>query len=156
MSTLPTSTRLSYLLTVLVCAVILTDFALPGTSYTSEINYVKKERQQYYNAAGNFHYTYKVVTDSHSFIVNETLGPVLYSGAPISYRCSPIFNQVNSYQALGSDSFSTHSMRWVSGLILPLFLVLITLLTWRLRWNISNFYFILQVILAANLIYLLY
>ena len=144
-----------YLLTIALAAVIFIDFELPGKAVTNEILEIKKERQQYYNAAQNFHYTYKIVTAEHSFTVSEDFAKEVSIGEKVEYAVSYLFNEVNRYASAQGEHSSIHSFRWVSGLILPLLTVIIMLLAMKYPGRLSIVSFVFQVLLIADLIYLI-
>ena len=87
----------SYAFFGFIALFILADFALPGKNYTKEIVELRTERQKYFNAAGNSHLTYKVITDEHKFLVKEDFVQPELKGKQIEYTVSPLFKEVNWY-----------------------------------------------------------
>ena len=150
------TTYISFVATLLVSLLILADFFIPGTTHHQEITRVEKARQQYYNAAGNSHYSFRVISPTHSFPVSESLGTALYSGDSISFQTSPVFAQINWSQTQASEQKHRHSLRLFSGLILPLLCIILITLIHRKGWKADTFIFVLQVMLVADLVYLLY
>ena len=144
-----------YLLTIALAALIFVDFELPGKAVTGEILEIKKERQQYYNAAQHFHYTYKIVTAEHGFTVSQSFAKEVGVGEKIDYTVSILFHEVNRYTSVQGEHSGIHSFRWVSGLILPLLTVIIMLLAMKYPGRLGIVSFVFQVLLIADLIYLI-
>ncbi len=144
-----------YVLTIVASTIILADFLLPGKAVTSSIADIKKERQQYYNAARNFHYTYKIVTDEDSFTVSADFAKETAIGQEVTYSLSPLFKEVDGYAVLDTKASGLHSFRLLSGLVFPLLCIVVMLLTLRRLNNMSILSFVFQVLLVADLIYLL-
>ena len=136
--------------------IILIDFITPGTTYEQEIIQIKKTLQRYYNAGGNYHYTYKVVTSDNEFLIDEDHAALAPEGKPITYSLSPIFNQTNWYLTSTSGNKSYHSLRLASGLIMPLLYILALIVAFRFNYRLGKLLFIMQILLIADLIFLLY
>ncbi|WP_245759831.1 hypothetical protein [Robiginitalea myxolifaciens] len=134
---------------------ILVDFVAPGTSYEKEIQEVRKTLQRYYNAGGNYHYSYKVITADHEFLIDEDLVKSAIKGQLVGYTISPIFSQTNWCRLPGSTQKSYHSLRLASGLILPLIFLLVLFISFRFKKRIGTLVFILQILVLADLIFLL-
>lgn len=147
-------TLLTYAIPVLIALVIILDFTLPGKMYTEKVVKIKYERQQYYNAGGNYHYSYEVVTPSHQFSVAEAFAKEA-KGKLIKYSVSLIFKEVNRYSAADSSINNVHSFRIASGLIFPLIVILILFLCYKYKKNWGTLLFVLQVILLADLFLLM-
>lgn len=139
----------------LVALVILVDFILPGRIIHDEIINVQKERQQYYNAARNYHYSYKVITSKHKFLVTEDFAELELINEKIEYSVSPIFKEVNWYRLLSSENKSFYSLRIASGFVLPLLAIILIFVAFRYRKKIDTLVFILQILLVADLIFLI-
>jgi hypothetical protein len=60
-----------YSIFIFISFIIITDFIFPGNVVIDEIIEVKKTREQYYNAAQNHHYSYKIITSTDQFSVSE-------------------------------------------------------------------------------------
>ncbi|MCA6074994.1 hypothetical protein [Fulvivirga sedimenti] len=148
--------RLSlYTTFVLAALVILFDFILPGRVVNDEIIDVKRERQQYFNAARNYHYSYKVITSEHQFSVAENFAQLVQDHEKIEYSVSRIFKEVNWYRLLSSENNSFYSLRILSGLVLPLLTIISILVAYLYKKNIGILVFVLQVLLVADLIFLM-
>jgi hypothetical protein len=140
---------------VLVALVIIVDFILPGRIVNDEINNVEKERQQYYNAARNYHFSYKVITHEHEFYVTEDFAELVQDHKNIEYSVSRIFEEVNWYRLLSSENRGSYSLRIISGLVLPLLTIFSIAMAYRYKMNIDILVFVFQTILIADLIFLL-
>lgn len=140
---------------VLAALVIIFDFVLPGRIINDEIIYIKKEQQQYYNAARNYHYSYKIITSEHQFSVTEDFAELAQNHEKIEYSVSYIFKEVNWYRLFSDENRDTFSLRIISGFVLPLLTIISILAAYRYKKNIGKLVFVLQTILIANLIFLL-
>jgi len=147
--------RSLYAAFTLAALVVLVDFASPGRIINDEIINVQRERQQYYNAARNYHYSYKVITSEHEFLVAEDFAELELVNEKIEYSVSRIFKEVNWYRLLSSENKSFHSLRIVSGLVLPLLIIISIFVAFRYKKKIGTLVFILQILLIADLIFLM-
>lgn len=136
--------------------VIIADFILPGRTHVDEVISVKKERQQYYNAARNYHYSYRVFTNSHNFSVSEDFAQTVQAKQKIKYRVSILFKEINSYSLITSETKNIYSLRILSGLAVPFMTILILVLRniYQRRIN-GNLVFMIQALLAGDLIFLI-
>ncbi len=144
----------SYVITLIVALVILIDFTLPGKVFTEEVVNLEKERQQYYNAGGNYHYSYKLTTAKHNFSVSEDFAKSVQN-KKIKYSVSLLFKEINRYSLLSSDKSTSYSFRIVSGLVFPLIVIFAMILAYRYKKKMSTLLFVLQITLLANFIMLL-
>ena len=133
---------------------IILDFAIPGKTISAELIDVKRERQQYYNAAGNHHYSYKAITPKHSFWVDKDFAALDWANQKVQYNLSPIFKEVNHYCLLGLSNSSYHSLRIASALLVPLLVLISIFITYRYRRKMDILFFILQTLLLIDLIFL--
>ena len=131
------------------------DFIWPGKHINDNISEVRKQRQTYYNAARNFHYSYKVITNKHEFYVTEDFAKLEPSGKTIEYSVSFLFEEVNWYKLEASPQKSYYSLRLVSGLVLPVMFLLSILLALRYKRKIGTLVFVLHLLMLANLIFLI-
>ncbi|WP_405201721.1 hypothetical protein [Dokdonia sp. LLG6352-1] len=144
-----------YGVTALLALVTLLDFALPGTVYTEEVTRVQKKKQRYYNAGGNSHNSYEVVTPKHQFSVAEDIAKSA-EGTSVSYTVSLLCKEVNSYSILPSEDRTIYSFRLVSGFVLPLLLLLVIGIKFRFKKDLSILLFVLQLLVVGNFIWLLF
>ena len=129
------------------------DFVLPGTEFTAAQPVVSKQLEPYYNAGGNSHDSYKVTTDAHAFWVDEHFAREI-GEETIVYWVSPLFQEVTGHRLQSVETTHISRLRWLSGLILPLIALLFFALTLfhKVHWPILTF--VLQLLLLADLIYL--
>lgn len=142
--------RLVYSLTLVIALVILMDFTLPGTLFTEYVTNIKKTRQNYYNAAGNYHYSYRVITPKHQFSVSRDFAK-LVADKKVEYSVSLLFKKINSYRLQSSKKNEIYSFRIASGLVLPLLVIFTIVIAYIYKRRISILLFVLQVLLLANL-----
>ena len=148
--------RLSiYAVFTLGALLILVDFICPGKIINDEIVGVSREQQQYFNAAGNYHYSYKISTNEHTFIVAEDFIEPELINKKIEYSISRIFKEVNWCKLLSSQKKSFSSLRVASGCVVPLLLIISIFIAFRYEKKIGLLIFIFQVLLLADFIFLL-
>ena len=146
---------LLYAIFTVAALLILVDYVSPGSVINDEIINVQKERQQSYNAARSYHYSYKVTTSEHEFLVEEEFAALELENEKIEYAISPIFIQVNRYRLLSSEDKSSYSLRIASGLVLPLLTIILIFVAFRFKKKISSLVYIAQILLIADLIFLM-
>lgn len=144
-----------YSLFVLTSITILTDFILPGSVIVEEIIDVRKEKQQYYNAARNYHFSYRVFTKTNNFSITEDFAKEIKNNQQIEFAVSPIFKEINSYRLLNTGNREIYSLRILSGLVIPLALILVIGLAFKYEKKMSILIFVIQVLVMADLIFLL-
>lgn len=148
--------RLSlYSIFAIIALIILIDFIAPGSVVTSDIVRVKKERQRYYNASGNQHYSYQIITPEHHFSVTKDFAQEIKNSQQITYTVSPIFNEVNRYGLTSSKNKTIYSLRVISGFIIPFFALITILLAFKLKDKIDVLVFVIKALLIGNLVFLL-
>ncbi|WP_405224162.1 hypothetical protein [Dokdonia sp. Asnod1-B02] len=146
--------RILYGITVLISLVVLIDFALPGTRYSEDVVSVSRNKEKYYNAGGNSHNTYRVVTPTRQFSVSKDVATTL-EGKQVVYAVSLIFKEVNRYKLATSEKSHHYSFRVVSGLAPPLLVLLALGISYGFKKDLSILVFVLQVLTAGNLVMLL-
>ena len=144
-----------YSFSIFVALVIMTDFFLPGKVFIEDLERVKKERQRYYNAAQNHHYSFRVFTKKHNFSVSEEFAKEIQNSKKVKYTVSKIFNEVTSYSSLISDKKGIFSLRIFSGLVIPLLVVVTLGLAFQYEKKINILIFVIHVLLIANLVFLM-
>ncbi len=140
--------------TIFLSSLVLLDMFIPGPSYESVIQRITINYESYFNAAGNGHDSYAIETENHSFYIDEITKENFSEGEEIQYRLSPIFNEIQHFQT-DSAVGKTSSMRLYSGIFLPVFCLLVIGLSFRLKERLSILTFVCQVLIIADLIYLL-
>ena len=149
----PSKRPVSIIVSIVVCLIIIADFALPGSPNTEEIINIKRETQTSYNAARRTHTTFQVITQNYEFYVDKGFAKGMEVGNPIDFKVSPLFSEVNNYTNSEGET-SSFGLRRTSGLWGPLVILLVMLLSFRFQ-GIKMAVFIAQVLLLANLFYLL-
>ena len=145
----------SYAIFNIISILIITDFILPGNIIKDEIITVNKKRQQYYNAAKNYHYTYTVVTNKHSFLITKDFARSTKDHKKIQYSVSKIFKEINWYNLITSKQKSVNSFRIMSGLIVPVLLIVSIFFHLKFNKKIPIIVFVLQTLVIADLIFLM-
>lgn len=143
-----------YPIVVLMALVVIIDYILPGQVVTDEILEVRSKRQQYYNAARNYHYSYMIITSEDQFYVSEDFAEIVTEHDDVSYSRSSIFREVNWYRLSLSQDKTTYPLRLLLGLILPLLAIASVAYDYRNKRNFGILFFVLQVLLLADLILL--
>ncbi|TVZ23331.1 hypothetical protein JM84_2254 [Dokdonia sp. Hel_I_63] len=146
--------RIIHGITILITLVVLMDFALPGTRYTEDVVSVSRKKEKYYNAGGNWHNTYHVVTATRQFSVSKDVATTA-EDKQIDYALSLLFKEVNGYKLATSNKNQIYSFRVVSGLVLPLLVFLAIGISYRFKKDLSLLLFILQVLTVGNLVMLI-
>lgn len=141
-------------LSILMASVIILDFALPGKAHYEVVTNITKERQQYYNAAKNYHYSFKLITTNHSFYVSKSFANQSQTNQKIAFTISPIFKQVNQYHLIKQTKKHIYSLRYATGLFLPILIILVMIFSYRYKEEVSILTFVFQALLIADLIYL--
>lgn len=144
-----------YLAFTLAALLIVADLLVPGEVVTDRITFVKKERQQHHNASKNFHYSYAVMTDNSRFSVSEDFANSAQVGDDIEYAVSRVFGEVNWYQSPSTEDKSYSTIRILSGLVVPLLVIVTLFAACKSERNINTFAFVMQVLLIADLVYLI-
>jgi len=144
---------LLYGITILLALVVLIDFTLPGKVFTEDVIKVERKRENYYNAGGNSHISYKVITSKRQFSVSEDLAKSV-ENKQIEYSESLIFKEVNRHKLVSSEKSTIYSFRLVSGLILPLIVIITILITYIYKKEMNILIFVLQVLLLGDYIIL--
>lgn len=139
----------------LLALLILVDFLLPGKVLQSENIKVFSEHQAYNNAGGNSHQAYFIRTDEHKFWVENDFAMLARDHQEITYSISRIFKEVNWAYLEKADVCFRGSLRIISGLIVPILFLLAGTLGFKLKKDLGIFLFILQVLLVADLVFLL-
>ena len=141
-------------ITILISLVVLMDFALPGTRYTEDVVSISRNKEKYYNAGGNSHNTYRVVTTTRQFSVSKDVA-ITAEGKQIDYALSLIFKEVNGYKLAALEKNHLYSFRVVSGLVLPLLVLLVFGISYRFKKDLGILLFVLQVLTVGNLVMVL-
>jgi hypothetical protein len=137
-----------------IALLILMDFVLPGKTITETVFSIKKQHQQYYNAGGNHHNSYRLITNTTSFNISKSFAEKAKSANALSYTISTIFNEVNGYAIPElNEGKSIYSLRIISGLVLPLLGILVMIIALKNKIGILSFVF--QILIILDFVYLL-
>lgn len=147
--------RWSYGLFIFAAIVVLTDAILAGKAVIDKVTKINVERQQYYNAGRNHHYSYRLFTSEHSFPVTEEFSKAIKVDQKIEYTISPIFNEVKSYGLLTSANREVYSLRIFTDFIIPLLVIITMGIVLLSQKKLSTLVFIVQMLLIADLIFLI-
>jgi len=139
---------------LLLALVIIIDFIVPGKTNNEIIIGIKKNYEQYYNAGNNHHYSYKIKTTNREFTVSESFAKQVLKNDEVSYKTSLIFNEVNSYFT-ETITKSTLSLRYMTGLFIPIFAVLVVLFSLFSKKNIDILLFVTFTLLTSDLVFLI-
>ena len=138
------------------CALlILIDFLLPSTVVKEDVVEIKQTRQNYFNAARNYHYSYRVITKNHRFSVTQEFANLVKDSNTVVFALSPLFNEVNWSSLPTAKNKSYYSLRIASGLALPLLVLLIFGLKYYANKRFGPIIFILQVLMVVNIVLVL-
>ena len=139
---------------LLICLVTLADALIPGKGYESVIEEISQEYQPYFNAGGNGHFAYTVITADHQFSIDANDLFSIEEGEIISYRISRIFQEIQSYTSEGGIR-NRNSLSNFTGLIIPLFGIFVILISLRTPEKYGTLTFVAEVLILANLIFIL-
>jgi len=143
-----------YGITLVTSFIILIDFIIPGTAFVDEEVSITRNIEKYYNAGGNSHNTYEVITSQHQFSVSEDFAK-LVSDQKIKYSVSLIFKEINRYGLYTSEKSEIYSFRIASGLVLPLLVIVALVIAYKYEGRINILLSVLQIVLLLNLILLM-
>lgn len=150
-------TKTNFIISFLLIAISLTtifDFSIDSQIKHSNNFKINKVKQKYYNASQNYHFTYEIVTSTDTFNVTEEFAKSISNTNDIYYGISKIYNEVNWYSS-DLNKKSTYSLRYFSGLIIPLIFIIYFILSLVFKFDnfaLNNIFIILVI---GNVIYLL-
>lgn len=145
--------RISNIVLLVAALLVLLDFAIPGKVMIAEVIDLKKSRQNYYNAAQNYHYSYRVITADYAFPVSEEFADSRESTAgDVEFSVSPLFKQVDWYNWVGHSSGPyTYSLRLISALFFPLAVFALVFASYRFNKQWNFVFLILRILTIANM-----
>lgn len=143
------------LLFAALATVFILDYLIPGDSYTEKVTAIDKNLQRYNNAAQNYHFSFAVLTENHTFSVSEDFARQLNEGDEITFSVSPLFSEVNHYKHLKSETSESYILGIIAQLILPLLSLIVFTLGLKYHSKVGNLVFVFQVLLLADLVLLL-
>ncbi len=134
--------------------IIIADYTLPGKIVSDKIESIKREKQQYYNAAGNSHNSYTIITNNYDFSISKDFALKIKNNEKIKFSISRIFKKINWYSAYNSSKKERYSLRVVSGFVIPLIFIIVFIASNRFKRKIEILFFVNKVVLIGNIIFL--
>ena len=151
--------RKTELIFMAICALIslvtILDFILIKGPITENVITVSTTVESHNNASKNFHLSFKIRTQNHHFSVSENIANSVEKGDELSLIITPLFNEVNNVEMTLSGDSEIHSLRLISGLILPLLILSILAFGYKYGSQWRNVVFVFEVLAFANFVYLM-
>jgi hypothetical protein len=138
----------------LIAILILTDFVLPGKEVSEKVEWRAAETSSSHRSR---HLAYRLSTANRSFYTDKEFFAQVDTIDTVQLELSPLFSAVNTYacQRFRPEA-STFSLRYASGVFLPLVMLLVALLSLKIRHKAIDFFvFVLAVLNFIALIMLL-
>lgn len=139
---------------MLLAFLIVADFGLPGTNHVVAVTDIEAKVEGHNNASGNSHYSYQVHTREHSFYASEDFAENLKDGDSIEYHTSLLFQEVNRHRFVKEGGHYIYSLRWYSGLIIPLAVLAVLLFGLWKSEKVGIWANIAQILLVADLVFI--
>ncbi|WP_026464255.1 hypothetical protein [Adhaeribacter aquaticus] len=139
----------------LLAIAMLIDFIIKGEISVEKIQTINQRKESYHNPAGYYHISWNIQTENHDFNISESFGLQAKQGQEIQVKISPIFKEINSVKNLETGKEEVYSLRIFSGLLLPVVVLITLAIGFKLKEKASTIVFVIEVIIFANLIYLL-
>ena len=139
----------------LLAVVTLIDFDFDKREFTEEIENTDWQKQRYYNAGGNSHKTFKAYTENYSILVTEDFYRALQENDKIIVSQSLLFNEINKVSNPRITMSETHSIRYFSGLAIPILMLIVAGLAYKFRNKYEVLIFVVCLITVTNFIYIL-
>ena len=148
-------TKILNYLCLFLALIILSDFLYSSNTYKDSITEKTTHFESYYNAGGNSHVSKSIKTSQLAFNCSNSFYETSNVGDSLIISTSYLFNKVNAYQNLKTQRSETYSLRILTGLIVPLLVLLIGLISFKIKDKMSILVFVSQIALVANLMYLI-
>ena len=145
-----------YLAFAVVALLIMLDFLLPAPVHEFENFRVISTLEQHHNAGRNTYTAYSIGAGNHTFAVDESFAREVRPEDSIAFAVSRIFKAVNWYKKADAPNKSTHSLRIFSGLLIPLFTLLVMAISAKFKVKLATLVFVAQALLLADLAYLIW
>ena len=139
----------------LISLVIILDFVLAEAPVLEKVTGVQSSLESHNNAGGNSHFSFKIRTENHHFSVSENFALNTKNGDLVKISVTPLFNEVNTVELVTTGESEIYSLRLISGLFLPLLIIIILALGYKFGSKWSNVVFVFEVLALADLIFLL-
>jgi hypothetical protein len=135
----------------IIALVILIDYLLPGYVVEEPVEGRTAEQSSSHR---NRHFAYRVDTPERSFYCKRDFFVQVTPTDSVRLHLSPWFSAVNSYACNRfMPEAETFSLRYVSAVLLPLLMWLLTLFAWKRKHQVL--YFIIFILSLLNLITLI-
>jgi len=144
------------LILAVISLIITLDFSLPGKAHKESIIDINTKHQSYNNGARNSHVSYTVKTKNNALNTSKDFAQNISKGEVVHFTKSLIFGKINRVHNLDKSISEVYSLRWFSGLILPLLVLLILGLHFILKKQNEFLLIICTVGTIGNLVYLFY
>lgn len=139
----------------LLALIMIVDYSFWGKVIAEDAVAIKLSKERYFNAAQNFHYSFKLRTENHIFPVTENFASLTGEGQELHIEVSPFFYEVNWYENPEIGIKEVYSLRLFSGLTGPLIMLFVLALGFKWEEKISTLVFVIEAVAIANLIFLL-
>ena len=147
-------------ITIYICLFIalisLGDFVFSNSSIKDIITEKKTSYESYNNAGGNSHVSKSIHSQKFEFNCSDAFFELSSVSDSLNLKVSPIFNKINRYTNLQKQYSETYSLRYVTGLIIPVLGLLILMLSFKFKEKMTIIVFVAQIALLSNFIYLLF
>ena len=143
------------ILTTLLALVILSDYFIDGDISNESVKGVVKEEQRYYNPGGNSHFTFKLITETSRFYVDESNAEAFKPGAEVTLYSSWLFREINGYALPDAPKTRVGSIRLLTGLVIPVLVILVMVLSLKYEPKMAVLTFVMQVVLVGVFVLLL-
>lgn len=143
-------------LIALMSLLIIVDYFFAADTFTEDVVGINRALEEYNNAGGNYHFSYRIQTRNFSFPVSEAFASQAQQAKQLSLEVSPIFREVNAYEIPQTGEKEVYGLRLLTGLLFPLLALLVMALGYRYKGKLSILIFVVALCAVANLLYLLY
>ncbi len=135
---------------------MLVDYCLEGQKTTEPVTSINKSFERYFNAGGNSHYSHNIETKNFNFNISESYYKLINKDDLIIVEESLIFKEINTSRIIKENYIETYSLRRISGLVIPLLMLIAAFLSYKFKDKVDILVFVSQVVMFANLIYLVF
>ncbi len=143
------------LLFSILAITILIDYSVSGNETTELVKGLNKSFENYNNAAGNSHYSYKLETKNFNFNISNDYYNLATLGDEIRIKESPIFKEVNASTIVKENYTETYSLRRITGLFIPLVVLTVLFFSFKALDKIKILAFVTLIVSIADVIYLM-
>ena len=134
---------------ILLSMTMLLDFFIDERIET-RVAEVKRTVQSHNNASGNSHFTYIIITEEIEFYTAASFARLVSPDDLVEIDLSILFREVNRV-SYGTTS-ETYSLRWASGLFIPLICFVITVMSFQFPKRSSLVVLIAALAILGNLV----